>query len=119
MKFDRFLAKLFKGSTVAVLCVVIVALLLFTACTCTKDDVFLCIFCGCLTPETCIDCGNECVDACDASCQDCFDCVADCARCGFRCENDMTAEENEALRESCIGKCTVSCFDRINESCEE
>ena len=119
MKFDRFLAKLFRCSTILIVALLLLSVFLFTACTCSEDDVFLCVFCGCVTPETCFACGNECYAACEASCNDCFDCVGDCVRCDFLCDKCQTAENQEALSNSCLGKCTVGMFDCINEYMED
>ena len=92
MKLDRILAKIF--SRVGALCAtVFLTLSVLFMSACDLCDVFLCLYCGCLTPDTCMEvcdcvCFSPCQTACDGlnSCTSaCYaPCSDGCHRCIFR-----------------------------------
>lgn len=115
MNFDKFLAKLFsKKGLICILIAPILALLL-SSCRFTEEDCWYCYCFGCLSPDTCNACMTECLDCVDESC---FNCFWFCTG-WVDCDSCRSAENNENLRESCIGRGTVSIFDCINDCCED
>lgn len=78
MKLDRFLAKLFSRTTAIVMLVTLLLLTpVLSSCVCTEADCLLCIFCGCITPDTaCTICGNTCDFTQNCAC-DCFSSCSD------------------------------------------
>jgi len=115
MDFDRFLAKIFSKKGLICTIAILVLVVFLSSCSFTADDWFLCLCLGCVTPETCFQCGNSCMDCTDNLCSDCFWSCTSCIDCsGFH-----SPEYNENLAQSCIGKTTVSIFDCINDCCEE
>lgn len=115
MKFDRFLAKLFSKKFMIPFAAVLLLVLLLSSCRFTADDWFLCVFCGCVTPDTCFSCGDDCLDCTDKAC---FDCLWFCTGC-IDYDTCHSPEHNEQLSGSCVGKTTVGIFDCINEYCED
>ena len=88
MKFDRFLAKLFSRTTaIAVLIALLLLTPILSSCVCTETDCLLCVFCGCITPDTaCTICDNTCNFTTDCAC-DCFSSCSDQVQSGGNTEN--------------------------------
>lgn len=96
MKFDRFLAKLFSRAGIFVLLLLLV-FSLFCMGACNDCDVFLCLFCGCVTPETCFE-------ACDCACDCSLNCASEsCVSC-VEGTSEM-AEGCACVDVSCLSEC--------------
>lgn len=105
MKFDKFLAKLFSKKVIVFMVAVIITVMMLTSCLCKPEDVVLCYFCGCVTPETACnicnyscDCTGNCIVDCSDGYRGCVWGVHD-ALCGAMCG----PSEEAAL--SCIRDC--------------
>lgn len=115
MKFDRFLAKLFSKKVMVCVLVLLILAMLMSSCRFTEEDCWYCICFGCLSPSTCLECGDECFDCADKACIDCFwFCTG-----WVNCDSCHSAENAARLDESCVGQTTVHIFDCINEYCED
>ncbi len=89
MKFDRFLAKLFSRTGIFVL-VLLLVFGLFCMAACNACDLFLCVFCGCVSPQTCLE-GVNCL--CDNVCDNCF--IFTCLDCIFFCDSSEDSGGSE------------------------
>ncbi len=114
MKFDRFLSKIFSRAGIFVL-ILLLVFSFFCMGACNACDVVLCLFCGCVTPETCFEiCDCSCNLACGWACEictgvggcynDCLDCMGynDCVKgttgcVGAVCGECITDENGEPL----------------------
>ena len=103
MKFDKFLAKLFSKGSMAILGVIVSVSMMLSSCICTEDDVILCLFCGCITPDTaCNICDNVCNSVNGCMC----DCAEDCS------DSYWDSVDNSAIGKgaSCFSGCLADCF---------
>ena len=100
MQLDRILSKIF--SRVGIVCLVLLMVFgLFCMGACNEADIFLCLFCGCVTPETCFE-------ACDCACELTCDTVEGC----------MSGCHAACLDLICFDECVIATSDCVSNACE-